>query len=245
MIELALAATMNLLRACHNSDSVKRVVLTSSILAATQVPHDGNTPLDVDETCWTSVDYCLENKMSCWGYMVAKTLSEKAAFQYAKEKGLDLVSILPSVVGGPFMTPYLPDSVSLCMSCMKEMPEWMVSFLEFVSYLHVDDCARAHILLMEDARAEGRYLCSACDATFRDVLHESVSLLQSFKVPVPKLDVPENNLKTRAFYKANTTKLKELGFTYQFDTIHKILKDMVPCLLKRGYLKLAEEEHSS
>ncbi|KAI5068589.1 hypothetical protein GOP47_0016934 [Adiantum capillus-veneris] len=235
MVELAMTCTMNLLRACHDSGCVKRVVLTSTFYASIQVPHDGNAPLDVDETFWTSVDYCLEKKMSFWGYMVAKTMSERAAFQFAEEKGLDLVSILPSLVGGPFTTPSLPGSLSVYLSAMTaDVP---VPIVEYMSYVHVDDCVRAHILLMEDMRTKGRYLCSACDATFWEVHRETIPLLQTFELPPPKLDVSTIDVMAKAFYKLNTTKLRELGFTYQFDTFRKICEDMVPCLLEKGYLK--------
>eukprot|EP00250_Pteridium_aquilinum_P019401 c24417_g1_i2 orf=276-1034(-) len=118
MIEWALTCTMNLLRACHDSQCVKRVVMTSSYFTTVQVPHEGKPTIDVDESHWSSVEYCMEQKMSCWGYMVGKTLAEKAALQYAEEKGLDLVSILPSLVGGPFLTPDMPGSVVLYLAMM-------------------------------------------------------------------------------------------------------------------------------
>ena len=44
-------------------------------------------------------------------YLVAKTKAEKAAWDYAREKDLDLVTIHPPAVIGPFVTPTLSLSV--------------------------------------------------------------------------------------------------------------------------------------
>lgn len=49
-------------------------------------------------------------------YFVAKTMAEKAAWEFAKEHGLDLVTIHPSVVIGPFITPSRPLSVDISLS---------------------------------------------------------------------------------------------------------------------------------
>lgn len=39
-------------------------------------------------------------------YLVAKTTAEKAAWKYAEENGIDMVTVLPSLVLGHFITPY-------------------------------------------------------------------------------------------------------------------------------------------
>nr|QFQ61500.1 dihydroflavonol 4-reductase [Dryopteris erythrosora] len=237
MIELAMTSTMNLLRACDESHCVKRVVMTSTYYSAIQVPHEGEIPFEVDESSWTSVEYCMQQKMSCWGYMVAKTLAEKAAFEYAKEKEFDLISILPSLVGGAFLTPSVPGSVALYLGAMTDVATWMSSLLGYMSYVHVDDTIQAHILLMEDSHAKGRYLCSAVDATLDDVLHEVLPLLKSFNIPPPKVAASLDEDPTKAYYKINTTKLKDMGFTYEFDTLQKIFKDSVLFFLEKGHLK--------
>ncbi|KAH7445893.1 hypothetical protein KP509_01G027500 [Ceratopteris richardii] len=105
VIDLMTAATINLLKACRDAGTVKRVVFTSSMFAALQVPHEGISCLSVDESFWTSPEYCREQRMASWSYMAGKTEAEKVALEFGNENGLEVVSILPSFVGGPFVGP--------------------------------------------------------------------------------------------------------------------------------------------
>lgn len=42
---------------------------------------------------------------------ISKALTEKAALDFANENGLDFVTIVPTYIHGPFITPQYPDSV--------------------------------------------------------------------------------------------------------------------------------------
>lgn len=44
-------------------------------------------------------------------YIISKTLSEKAALDFAKEHGLDLLVLIPTLVTGPFLCPQCPATV--------------------------------------------------------------------------------------------------------------------------------------
>ena len=44
-------------------------------------------------------------------YFVSKTLAEKAAMAYAAEHGLDLISVIPTLVVGPFLSAAMPPSL--------------------------------------------------------------------------------------------------------------------------------------
>ncbi len=73
---------------------VKRVVLTSSVSAASPVVRDGIT----DEALWTDV-------LKADAYSQSKTLAERAAWEFAAaHPGLELVTVLPSLVIGPVLT---------------------------------------------------------------------------------------------------------------------------------------------
>ena len=39
-------------------------------------------------------------------YVVAKTIAEKAAWKYAEENGINMVTVHPSIVLGHFITPH-------------------------------------------------------------------------------------------------------------------------------------------
>lgn len=49
-------------------------------------------------------------------YFMSKTLAEKAAWDYAKEKGIDFISIIPTLVIGPFITTSMPPSLITALS---------------------------------------------------------------------------------------------------------------------------------
>jgi hypothetical protein len=49
-------------------------------------------------------------------YILSKRLTEETAFEFAREKGLHLVSLVIPTVAGPFLTPNVPTSVQLLMS---------------------------------------------------------------------------------------------------------------------------------
>lgn len=48
--------------------------------------------------------------------MLSKLLTEEAAFQFAKENGIDLVSVITTTVGGPFITSSVPSSIRVLLS---------------------------------------------------------------------------------------------------------------------------------
>lgn len=62
----AIKGTLNLLKACLKSKSVKRVVFTSSISTITAKDSSGNWRPVVDESCQTHVDHVCKTKANGW-----------------------------------------------------------------------------------------------------------------------------------------------------------------------------------
>nr|VDD24822.1 unnamed protein product [Brassica oleracea] len=50
-----------------------------------------------DENDWSDLDFVMSKKMTGWMYFLSKTLAEKAAWNYAKEKGINFISIIPTL----------------------------------------------------------------------------------------------------------------------------------------------------
>lgn len=50
------------------------------------------------------------------GYPVSKTLAEKEAWKFAEENNIKLITVIPSLMAGPYLTPETPSSVNLAMS---------------------------------------------------------------------------------------------------------------------------------
>ena len=47
---------------------------------------------------------------------MSKTLAEKAAWKFAEENNIDLITVIPSLMAGPSLTPDIPSSANLAMS---------------------------------------------------------------------------------------------------------------------------------
>ena len=50
------------------------------------------------------------------GYPASKTLAEKAAWKFAEENDIDLITVIPTLMAGASLTPDVPSSVGLAMS---------------------------------------------------------------------------------------------------------------------------------
>ncbi|KAF9597243.1 hypothetical protein IFM89_016384 [Coptis chinensis] len=115
MIKPAIQGTLDILKACTKAQTVKRVVVTLSAAAAS-INKLNSTNLVMDEECWTDVEYLYSEKPPTWGYAASKTLAEKKAWKYAEENKIDLITVIPSLMAGPSITPNVPSSICLAMS---------------------------------------------------------------------------------------------------------------------------------
>lgn len=109
VISKAVKGTLGVLKACSDAKTVRRVILTSS---AYSVAFNNKGSLnELDETSWTDVEFVRSLKPDGASYIISKTLSEKAALDFAKEHGLDLLVLIPTLVTGPFLCPQCPATV--------------------------------------------------------------------------------------------------------------------------------------
>ncbi|CAB4291063.1 unnamed protein product [Prunus armeniaca] len=213
ILEPAVEGTLNVLRSCKKNPSLRRVVLTSSSTAVRVRPDedfDSNIPLD--ESSWSSVEFC--KTLQLW-YPLSKILAEKAAWDFCKENGIDLVTVLPSFVIGQSLPPDLCSTASDVLGLLKEGETEKFKRLGRMGYVHIDDVALCHILVYEHESANGRYLCSS---TVLDN-NELASLFEQLGRPR---------------YDLNTSKLKSLGF--KFKTIQEMFDDCIASLVEQGHL---------
>ncbi|XP_020595905.1 putative anthocyanidin reductase isoform X2 [Phalaenopsis equestris] len=171
MMETAVKGTVNVLQACLRSKSVKKVLFTSSISTISAREEGRGWRSVVDESSVNPIDLVLNTKPCGWVYVVSKIMTEEKAFQFAKENGINLVSIIPPTVAGPFLTPSVPVSIKVLLSPLTGDPYLypvlitVHSRLGSVPLVHIEDLCNAQIFLMEKDSAEGRYICSAGSST--------------------------------------------------------------------------------
>ncbi|KAH7659123.1 Cinnamoyl-CoA reductase protein [Dioscorea alata] len=144
--EIEVRAALNVLEACAQTETMERVVFTSSVTAVVwKEKRDLDT--DVDERNWSDPEFC--RKFKLW-HALAKTLAEKTAWALAMDRGVDMVSINAGLLltGGQLSpeNPYL-----------KGTPEmYGDGVLVTVDLKFLVD---AHICVYENSLAFGRYLC--------------------------------------------------------------------------------------
>jgi nucleoside-diphosphate-sugar epimerase len=156
LIEPAVQGTENVLAAATASATVKKVVLTSSVVAV----HGDN--VDMQEKGlreFTEDDFNDSSTATHQPYPYSKVKAELTAWDIAKQQDQwQLVVMNPAFVMGP---PLTADTNSESIQFMKDMLGGKfftgAPYLEF-SFVDVRDVARAHILALEKDTAEGRYI---------------------------------------------------------------------------------------
>lgn len=85
-------------------------------------------------------------------------MAEQAAWDTAKEKGVDLVVVNPVLVLGPLLQPTINASTVHILKYLTGSAKTYANATQ--AYADVRDVALAHILVYEKPEASGRYICS-------------------------------------------------------------------------------------
>ncbi|KAK3206579.1 hypothetical protein Dsin_020625 [Dipteronia sinensis] len=223
LLDPAIKGTINVLTAAKAA-GVRRVVVTSSVSAVTPSP---NWPADKvkAEDCWTDVEYCKQKEL--W-YPLSKTLAEKAAWDFSKENGLDVVVVNPGTVMGPVIPPTLNASMVMLVRLLQGCTETYENF--FMGSVHFKDVALAHILVYENPSASGRHLCVEAISHYGDFAAKVAELYPEYNLPRLPRDTQPGLLRA----KDGGKKLMDLGL--QFIPMEEIIKDSVESLKSKGFI---------
>lgn len=184
LIKMTVQGTLGILRACAECKTVKRVVYTSSAAAVVYNGETQSRQAVVDENTWSDIDFYRSLNAGAEAYVAAKTKTEKAAWDFAGKHGLDLVTVTPTLVVGPFICHAFPASVALGLALVLGAGyENYYKHLDGKSLVHVDDVASAHIFVFENPNARGRYICSNVEVSLAEL-----SVFLSAKCP--DIEVP-------------------------------------------------------
>ncbi|KAL3687054.1 hypothetical protein R1sor_013363 [Riccia sorocarpa] len=221
----AIKGTLNVLQSAAKTGSIKRVVLTSSTAAVLYNGKRRGPDVTVDETWWSDPEFCKELKM--W-YYVSKTLAEKSAWDFVKDKHFDLVVVNPAMVIGPLLQNTLNASNELILDmltgAMKEYPNLQLG------YVNVKDVALAHVLAFETLSAEGRYNLAV------EILHYE-QVAEILRKLAPGYPVPSKMVGTgpkAPTYNLSREKAEKLGI--KFTSVEDSIAESVDSLKQRGFL---------
>lgn len=241
LVTPAVDGTRNVLGSVDATASVKRVVLTSSVVSVQgdNVDMKGRGP-------FTEADWNTTSSVDHQPYPYSKTVAERAAWEICDAQSRwDMVTINPGLVLGPALT---TASKSGSMTTMKAFVDGSLAGgapdLEF-GLVDVRDVASAHITAGFTPEAHGRYIVNA----------GSITMLQMGKIlrrrfghsyPFPLMKVPKPVFKlvapvagfTREFVDKNvghplrfdnSRSREELGLTYRdpADTVTEQFQQMI------------------
>ncbi|KAK4255632.1 hypothetical protein QN277_008609 [Acacia crassicarpa] len=232
----AIKGTINLLKSCTKSKSVKRVIFTSSISTITAKESNGNYKSIVDESCQIQADQVWNTKATGWVYALSKLLTEEAAFKFAQENGVDLVSIITTTVAGPFFTASVPSSVKVLLSPITGETELFKiltavnSRMGSLGVVHIEDICSAHIFLMEHPKAQGRYICCSQSCSLSNLYY-----LLFQKHPCSNMQRVTDKSDNEVSPEISSKKLKDLGFSYKHG-LEDIVHQAILCCQDYGFL---------
>ncbi|WCJ44767.1 NAD(P)-binding Rossmann-fold superfamily protein [Euphorbia peplus] len=219
VLEPAINGTQNVLRACDEA-KVKRVIVVSSVAAVYMIPNWPTSEV-MTESCWSDKEYCRTSKN--W-YCVAKTEAESQAFEYAKQRGLDVVTVCPSLILGPILQSTVNASTLVLLKLLKG-GESVENKLRYI--VDVRDVAEALLLAYEKPEAEGRYICSVHTIKTKDIVEKLRGLYPNYNYPQSFTEVEEQPL-------LGSEKLQKLGWSYR--SLEETLVDSVESYKKAGIL---------
>jgi nucleoside-diphosphate-sugar epimerase len=210
LIQPAQMGTRNVLEEANRTDTVKRVVLTSSCAAI----YGDN--IDHEKTAsgvFTEEDWNTSSTHSHQPYSRSKTVAEQEAWSIAgSQDRWDLVVVNPSLVIGPGINPH---GTSESFALVRQIGDGTMKFGAprlAIGVVDVRDVANAHRSAAFTPAAHGRYIISAYDTDF---LAMAQPLIQRYgnAYPFPRGAIPNlllwlvgpmvNRTLTRRFITAN------------------------------------------
>ncbi|KAG8095038.1 hypothetical protein GUJ93_ZPchr0012g18865 [Zizania palustris] len=243
MADAAVDAVRVILRQCAESKTVKRVIHTASVSAASpliDVPGAGVGAAGykgfIDESCWTSLDVDYPLRSAHFDkYVLSKVMSEKELLSYndGESPAFEVVTLPCGLVAGDTVLGRVPETLEFAVSPVsRKEPYFMFTrqlqrLLGSMPLVHVDDVCDALVFCMHRPSLSGRFLCSGAYPTIHDITGY-------YATKYPHFDVFKESEEV-ARVPAAADKLGELGFRYKYG-MEQILDDSVDCAVRLGYL---------
>lgn len=251
LVDPAVRGTENVLLSANKTPSVRRIVLTSSCAAIYTDASDCQMAPNgiLTEAVWNTTA-----SLSHQPYSYSKTLAEKKAWELVeKQSQWDLVTINPSLVLGPMLSPKHTTSESL--NILKQFGNGTMKLgtpRMGIGIVDVRDVAKAHMLAGFTPSASGRYITSGHNTDFLEMAQTLQSKFGN-KYPIPTNALPKwllmivgpmaNKLFTRKMirnninieFKADNSKIKK-EFNLNFLPLKTTMEDSFQVLVDEKIL---------
>ncbi|KAJ0797520.1 putative anthocyanidin reductase ((2R,3R)-flavan-3-ol-forming) [Helianthus annuus] len=228
VVDAAVNSVKKIVDACTHSGTVKRLIYTASVVAASPLKDDGSGyKVTMDESCWTPLHLD--------GYTKSKTKSEQEILKLGEEKAneFEVVTLGCGLVGGGGCLTYPTTSVVMFISqiannstCYQSL-RYLEELLGKIPIVHIEDVCRAHIFCAETPSVSGRFLCASSYVT-------SAEIAKYYQKTYPQLN-QEYLEEHGRFIKWGSKKLEDKGFAYKYST-ETILDDCLECAKGSGVI---------
>ena len=240
--------TLSVLRACKAAGGVKRVVLTSSIVAVTGGIENRKTDATFSEENWTDPT---KTKVA---YTKGKTIAEKAAWDFVgklkDEERFELAVILPCVVMGPVLC----GGKTASMELLRTLLERAIPALPNTNFALVDvrDVAAAHLAAMTLPEAAGhRHIVAPHNMWFKEIAELIHNEFEPLGYSIPLKLAPYFAVKIFSLVNDRAKFIiLNWGITSTFDTtrmisvlgiqprpLHDTLISMAYSMINKGFVK--------
>jgi dihydroflavonol-4-reductase len=253
LLEPAKAGTRNVLDEVHRTQTVRRVVVTSSLAA---IYGDNADVAGTKDGKFTEDDWNTTSSLTHQPYSFSKVEAEREAWRIAgRQNRWDLVAINPSLVLGPGLNPFATSESFHLIRQLGDghlrtgVPDY------FIGAVDVRDVADAHIAAAERPEAAGRHIVSGHDTSFPE-LARNLRNHYGDRFAFPRRTLPKwlvwllgpmvERATTRTivrknvgvpFHADNTKSIRELGMTYR--PLEESLIDMFDQLIASGQIQKA------
>ncbi|KAL3107837.1 hypothetical protein niasHT_017069 [Heterodera trifolii] len=252
VVQIAVDGTLNVLKACAKSETVRKVVLTSSCAAINEGHSDENRTFS--EKDWTNTE-----SSKVLAYSRSKTEAERAAWEFVgKFKDCDnkfaLTCLNPTLIVGPILIDTQGTSITIIRRFLNnEMPAVPALQLALVD---VRDVAKAHIVAMTKAETDGQRILLTAQPSFwfREIAKVLAKEFRSQGYWLPRFQAPYVGVWLYSFFDAesrqvldrlnrevhfdNSKAIKMLGFEFQNPS--NAIVEMAYSMIERGVLPKAK-----
>ncbi|CAI0441218.1 unnamed protein product [Linum tenue] len=241
-MEAMAAGSKSIAESCIKSGTVKRLIYTASVMAASPLFQDGVGYGDaIDESCWTplnvSFKYCDTFTLE---YTRGKTVAEKEVLKYndaAAGGKLEVVSLVTGLVGGDTILSHVPTSVEVIVSPAtgnlfgyNHGLMLIQELLGSVPLVHVEDACEALVFCVEGektASLKGRFLCAAGSLSVREIATCIRGRHPECHVDATMMGEDGKGIKL------DNSKLVEMGFRYKYDA-KGVIEESLECAKRLG-----------